>query len=171
MTFLPVLIRNLLKGPATEAFPFGDTVTPKKMRGRIAFDPNSCALCRVCARVCPAGAIQFEKAQGGLQFNLWHNSCVFCGLCALYCESEGLQSTNDWHLSHVQSEKYDLAIREVVLFQKCSKCGKQKMPAPLPLMAKLYPGVAPEEIERLREMCPQCRKAEEAAAAEQEIHS
>ena len=154
----------MLKGPSTEAFPFGDTTTPKKFRGRIAFDPNSCALCRVCARVCPAGAIQFEKRPTGLEFNLWHNSCVFCGLCAHYCESEGLRNTDDWHLSHVQAEKYDLVERATVHFQKCSKCGKQKMPAPLPLMAKLYPTLTDAaEIDRLRAMCPQCRKAEPAA--------
>jgi formate hydrogenlyase subunit 6/NADH:ubiquinone oxidoreductase subunit I len=160
--FLPVLLRNLFKGPSTEAFPFGEASTPKRMRARMAFDPESCALCRVCTRVCPAGAIQFEKKPDGLEFNLWHNSCVFCGLCAHYCESEGLHATNDWHLSHPQSEKYALVERALVKFQKCSRCGKQKMPAPLPLMAKLYPGSTAAEIERLRAMCPQCRKAETA---------
>lgn len=161
MWYLPVLIRNLLKGPATEAFPFAEAWTPPRMRGRIAFDPGSCALCRVCARICPAGAIQFEKRPDGLEFNLWHNSCVFCGLCTVYCESEGLHAIPDWHLSHYQDAKFDLVERAVVRFEKCGRCGKQKMPAPPPLMRKLYPDADAAERERLGALCPQCRKAGE----------
>lgn len=160
--FLPVLLRNLFQGPSTEAFPFAEAYTPAAMRARVSFNPDSCALCRVCARMCPAGAIQLEKRPDGLEFILWHNACVFCGLCVHYCDSEALHQTDDWHLSHLQAEKYAMVEKAVVKFQKCSTCGKQKMPAPLPLMAKLYPGLAADEIERLRAMCPQCRKAESA---------
>ncbi len=165
MQSLSDLLRNLFKDRLAPAGPVEDATAPGRVRGRIAFDPDSCALCRVCARVCPAGAIRFEKYADGLEFTLWHNHCLFCGLCVDYCESEGLQATDDWHLAHLSSERQGLVERAMVDFQKCGICGKQKMPAPLSLMSELYPALDAMEIERLRTLCPQCRMTEMPAAA------
>lgn len=158
---LPASLKSLLQGAGGAAHPSGDRrPTPPRLRGRVRFDPQSCSLCRVCARVCPSGAIQFGKRPDGLEFVLRHDACVFCGLCALHCESKGLHATSDWHLTHLQSEKDDFLERVAVQFQKCSQCGKQKMPSPVSLMTSLYPGLPHGEIERLRAMCPRCRKAD-----------
>ncbi len=38
MSFLKIFARNLALGPSTDPFPFGETFTPKALRGRVKFD-------------------------------------------------------------------------------------------------------------------------------------
>ncbi|MDY0242295.1 MAG: 4Fe-4S binding protein [Rhodospirillaceae bacterium] len=160
MWYLPVLLKNLIEGPATESFPFSEPRTPATTRGRMSFSAEDCALCRMCARVCPAGAIQFGKVDGGQSFTLWHNSCVFCGLCAHYCDSKALKPIPDWHLSHTTDATYDMVEEGQVFAQKCGGCGRQKMPVSEALAHKLYPEIEDKaEIAALRTLCPSCRKS------------
>lgn len=156
-----VLLENLLKGPATEAFPFGEAKTPEAYRGRVAFDPSACTGCRTCQYVCAAGAIHFEEREGGLRFTLWHNSCVFCGMCARYCVSKAIHLTSDWHLAHEQSKKYELVEQGWVPFKPCTGCGKSMLPVAEPLMRQAFRGDS-KEIEALRQLCPECRQARAA---------
>lgn len=48
MGFLGVLIRNLVAGPSTDPFPFGETFTPATLRGRVEYHPADCIACRAC---------------------------------------------------------------------------------------------------------------------------
>jgi formate hydrogenlyase subunit 6/NADH:ubiquinone oxidoreductase subunit I len=156
MWFLPVLLRNLLSGPATEPFPFGAAFAPKTLRGRVQFDASACTGCRVCAYVCPAGAIAFAETPDGLEFTLWHDSCVFCGLCVHYCLSKALRQTDDWHLSHLQADKFSMVERDMIPIAHCADCGKAMQRASPQLMAHVYRATS-AEIEKLRRLCPDCR--------------
>lgn len=156
-----VLLKNLLKGPATEAFPFGEATTPAAYRGRVAFDPSACTGCRTCQYVCAAGAIHFEERPDGLRFTLWHNSCVFCGMCQHYCVAKAIHLTTDWHLSHEQARKYEMLEEGWVPFKPCLQCGKLMLPATLSLMRLAYRGDS-KEIEVLRQLCPECRQTRAA---------
>lgn len=157
MAFLKVLLNNLLKGPSTDAFPFGDTVTPKVYRGKVVFDKTACAGCKMCEHVCPGGAIRFSDKPDGLHFAIWHNTCISCGLCAHYCLTRAIRLSNDWHLSHLQEEKYEMTDHAVVSFTSCAKCGTQILPAADALMQLAYKDVS-TRTEHLRRLCPECRR-------------
>jgi formate hydrogenlyase subunit 6/NADH:ubiquinone oxidoreductase subunit I len=155
--WISVLVKNLMKGAATEAFPFGEAQTPEKYRGRAQFDAAACTGCRTCEYVCAGGAIHFEEKADGLQFTLWHNSCAFCGMCQQYCMAKAIHLTNDWHLAHEQEKKYDMVEQGFVAYKPCLNCGKTMLPTSAALMRLAFRGES-KEIERLRQLCPECRQ-------------
>lgn len=157
MAFLKILLKNLLKGPSTDPFPFGETFTPAAYRGKVTFDEQACVGCRMCEHVCPGGAIRFADKPDGLHFMIWHNTCISCGLCAHYCLTKAIKLSNNWHLSHLQEEKYEMTDHAVVSFTTCVSCGTQMLPAADALMQLAYRDVSPR-TEHLRRLCPECRR-------------
>ena len=72
MEFLKILWDNLKKGPVTDAFPFGETYTPDRLRGRVEIDPALCVGCGLCELYCPDLAVEClgedgpgESGEGG----------------------------------------------------------------------------------------------------------
>ncbi|PIP00250.1 CooX [uncultured Pleomorphomonas sp.] len=158
MSFLKVLVKNIVAGPSTVAYPFGEPETPAAYRGRVAFDAGACTGCRMCEYVCPAGAIRFDERDDGLHFAVWHNSCANCGHCAHYCPTKAIRLTNDWHMAHLQSEKYALADHAVVPRARCTRCGADIGYGTDAIVRHAYRGVA-RQTEHLARLCPDCRRA------------
>ncbi|SDJ14114.1 4Fe-4S dicluster domain-containing protein [Ferrimonas sediminum] len=161
MGIVKLLFRNLLKGPSTDPFPFGDTFTPKALRGRIEFDASRCTGCRMCEYVCAGGAIRFQETDAGLKFHLWHNSCAFCGLCEHYCVPGAIRMTQDWHLAHPQQEKYTMVEQGVVRRLPCEGCQVAMVPTTERLIGRAYAG-SNAAIESLSRLCPDCRRQRSA---------
>ncbi len=162
MNFIRILFRNLLKGPSTDPFPFGETFTPKGLRGRIAFDESKCSGCRMCEHVCAGGAIRFDESPEGLQFTLWHNSCTFCGLCEHYCVPRAIHLTEDWHLAHKQEDKYRMIEQGTVAYLACASCGGRFIPPSDALLEKVYGGNS-AALTELSRLCPDCRRSRSAS--------
>ena len=137
MNFLTIFARNLKQGPQTEAFPLGPAFTPERLRGRIEFKAESCEGCRICERVCPANAIRFAKTPDGMTFDCWHNTCVFCGNCEFYCPTDAIHQTNDWDLSHVNADKFDMVEHGLIPNQKCVECGATALNTEVSLIKKI----------------------------------
>ncbi|MGO4870214.1 MAG: 4Fe-4S binding protein [Roseiarcus sp.] len=156
MNFLSLFTRNLRRGPYTEPFPFAPAPTPKRFRGRIAFDAKSCEGCRLCEKVCPSGAIRFERTPQGMTFDCWHDTCVFCGTCEFYCPTKSVGQTDDWHLSHAQDQKFALVEHGLIPNQICAGCGAKAL-ATAPMTANVRPPYSAEEFEHARALCPKCR--------------
>ncbi len=156
-SFLKILVRNLIQGPSTDPFPFGETFTPEGLRGRVRFDASACVGCRMCEHVCAGGAIRFEQSESELRFTLWHNSCTFCGLCQHYCKTKAIVLTEDWHLSHRQEEKYAMVEQGTVPLAPCLGCGISMIPVADELMRVAYRETN-QDIDRLRRLCPDCRR-------------
>jgi len=97
-----------------------------------------------------------------MRFMLWQNTCVFCGLCHYYCPTGAISQTDDWHMAHVQEEKFDQLEEGVIPYVSCTGCGA-KMVATYPNPKTL--GVQPtdEDVEKLRLLCPNCRRKAIAA--------
>ncbi len=159
LPFLKIMVKNLLKGPSTEAFPFAPATTPARFRGKAQHDKDKCILCGICRHVCAAGAIQMRVAEdgSGVEYVLWHNSCVFCGLCAHYCPTKALSMSDDWHLSHKGEERYGVRELSFVHYGQCSSCGARIQPRPDVITQTLgarYP--------ELFSLCPSCKRERQA---------
>ena len=156
MNFLSLFARNLRRGPYTEQFPFGPAKTPEHLRARITFDPKQCEGCRLCEKVCPAGAIRFTRTPGGMTFDCWHATCVFCGTCEFYCPTKAVKQSNDWHLAHAQGDKYAQVEHGLIPNQICVECGAKALDT-APAVSHIKPALTETELTDLRARCPKCR--------------
>lgn len=157
MNFLSILARNLMSGPSTDPFPFGETFTPASLRGRVVFDAPECTACRFCEQACIGGAIRFDKTREGMRFLLWHNTCTFCGLCEFYCPTGAIHLTPDWHLAHGNEDKFAMVERGMLPTITCTQCGTEAV-AMVPNPGSAKRPLTEAEKEQYRHLCPKCRR-------------
>ena len=162
MEFLKILWDNLKKGPVTDAFPFGETYTPDRLRGRVEIDPTLCVGCGTCVHVCAAGAINISKFEDGSGFEItvWRNSCCLCAQCRHYCPTKAVTLSNDWHSAHRATEKYTQITRAKVKYDYCAVCGAKMRVLPQEVLNRIYAKhseVDVDVISPLPELPPQRR--------------
>jgi len=119
LPMVPELLRQLLRRPATNAFParhLPPSVTeflarvakgeaainppvpvPPRFRGKISYDRESCIGCQLCLKVCPAHAIEFLPATKRVR--IYVAQCVFCSQCNDICPKDCLHMTPEFLLA------------------------------------------------------------------------
>jgi formate hydrogenlyase subunit 6/NADH:ubiquinone oxidoreductase subunit I len=93
---LKELRRTLRAERVTVQFPFAPTELPTEFRGRVVItDEALCKGCGLCARDCPALALELERLNRD-QFQLIHyrDRCAYCGQCADNCPSHVIVLSN-----------------------------------------------------------------------------
>ncbi|GAB6045161.1 4Fe-4S binding protein [Caminibacter profundus] len=155
--FLKIAIRNLLKGPTTDPYPFGKTFVPDKLRGKLKVDAAICTACATCEEVCPSGAIHITKNENVYVHTTWYNTCCFCGNCEFFCPTGAIKLTNDFHTANTEQEKYKFITVAIISEKECKRCFKKFVPATKPLIEKSYPCIS-DDINELLEFCPECRR-------------
>ena len=155
MEFLKILWDNLKKGPVTDAFPFGETYTPDRLRGRVEVDPALCVGCGTCVHVCAAGAINISKFEDGSGFEItvWRNSCCLCAQCRHYCPTKAITLTNDWHSAHRATEKYT-----------------QMRVLPQEVLNRIYAKHSEVDVDVISHLCPNCRRIDVAVEEDRACH-
>jgi ech hydrogenase subunit F len=95
-------LRNLVSRPATRRYP--DEVRPRfaGARGSIEFDVDSCIFCMLCARRCPAAAI--ECSRDDRYFAIDQLTCVACGVCVDVCSKHSLSMSVEARRVHATTE-------------------------------------------------------------------
>lgn len=161
-TFLNVLIQNLISGPATDPFPFGETFTPKRLRGRIKVDPDLCLGCSMCRHVCAAGAINLQRDAKGWTITIWQDSCCLCRSCVTYCPMNAMSIDPDWHSAHVEAEKFDRIEQHTVHYEPCARCGTPMRVMALEKAKVLYAHDADVDPDEIRHLCRSCRQIRDA---------
>ncbi len=56
--------------------------------GKPVQDPNACVYCTICAKKCPAGALEVDRA--AKTWKLDEDSCVACGTCESVCPKKAI---------------------------------------------------------------------------------
>lgn len=51
---------------------------------------DNCTVCPLCKGICPTGAIQIERSEGGKKLKFNPLDCNGCGLCVEFCKKEAL---------------------------------------------------------------------------------
>lgn len=115
---------SFFRRPITEKYPFERREAPERLRGQLHWIADNCTGCGLCAKDCPAEAIDVivldKKAK---RFVLRYNvdRCTYCAQCVNSCRQESLfMSDKDWELAALSREPFliyygnDDDVREVL---------------------------------------------------------
>jgi ferredoxin len=102
---------------------------------RLSVDPRGCYGCRVCATLCPTGALAWEEdpePPGSARMRIDPSRCHGCGACRDLCDAGAIEVTF----------RPDFHVQEEVLFKerRCAECDR------------IFLSVHPAE-----DLCPGCR--------------
>lgn len=87
-SFSKTALKNLFSKPATRAYPLQPREYPARTRGHVIIDIDSCILCGLCSRKCPADAIKVDRAAG--TWAIQRFGCVQCSSCVDCCPKKCL---------------------------------------------------------------------------------
>lgn len=74
---------SLFKEPETTRYPAQKKTPPEGLKGHISNDVDTCILCGICSKRCPADAIAVDKAARTWTIDPF--LCVQCGSCVREC--------------------------------------------------------------------------------------
>jgi formate hydrogenlyase subunit 6/NADH:ubiquinone oxidoreductase subunit I len=116
---LKEVVSQMLRKPDTRKYPEVRPNIPEGFRGRQVFDLDLCISCGLCARDCPAKAIEMVDVEGK-QRPLFHlDRCVFCYQCAESCPRNAIKTSGFFELA--STSKQDLVVRPDAAIQKRSE--------------------------------------------------
>jgi formate hydrogenlyase subunit 6/NADH:ubiquinone oxidoreductase subunit I len=119
---LPALIKDmgkcLFKRPFTQEYPFVTVNAPEGYRGRHVFYPDKCISCGLCARDCPAKAIELLEVSGKRMPHFYLDRCIFCYLCAEGCPREAIKLTPNFEMSTTETDELIVNAEEFISKQK-----------------------------------------------------
>ena len=106
---LGLTLKQMFKPSFTRQYPEERWEPTGSYRGRPVLvldkDGERCVACGLCARVCPALAIEVvaseteqEKERYPIKFEINMLRCIFCGLCEEVCPEEAIVMSKDYEL-------------------------------------------------------------------------
>jgi NADH-quinone oxidoreductase subunit I len=113
---LNITLHNMFRPPYTMEYPEVKFDPPASYRGRpvLAMENNGeerCVACGLCARVCPALAIEVQAAETEREkerfperFEINMLRCIFCGFCEEVCPEEAILMSKDYELAFTNRE-------------------------------------------------------------------
>ncbi|MEA3230024.1 MAG: NADH-quinone oxidoreductase subunit I [archaeon] len=104
MKMLSDIIKNLMKKPFTEKYPYIKIKTPKGFRGKHTYDKEKCIYCNLCAKACPTQAITVTKDKKFWELDL--AKCIFCGRCEDVCPTKCLKLGNEFELASDKKKEF-----------------------------------------------------------------
>ena len=131
---LAITFREMFKPRFTRQYPEVRWNPPASFRGRPVLVMNEngkerCVACGLCARVCPALAIDIQASETADEnerypetFEINMVRCIFCGLCEEACPEEAI----------VMSDEYEIVFHS----QEEAIYGKDKLLVPADKLAK-----------------------------------
>ncbi|MDO4746416.1 MAG: 4Fe-4S binding protein [Bacillota bacterium] len=96
-----VLFKSLFKKPATLMYPVVQREWQERTRGSVDIHVDSCILCGICGRRCPADAIEVDRKAG--TWVIHRMQCIQCGECISACPKKCLEMNNQY--TEPQAEK------------------------------------------------------------------
>lgn len=101
---------TFVKAPATQHYPFVRIDAPEYLRSKLHWNLDECTGCQLCAKDCPADAIEIitiDKKAKQFVFRYHVDRCTFCSQCVVSCKKGCLSMANDeWELAALKREDF-----------------------------------------------------------------
>lgn len=136
VNMLKIIMKNFFHKPVTRLYPDYERPAFERSRGRIVFDSESCILCSICARKCPADAITVNRPSGEWKLDAFR--CIICGECVSSCPKRCIVMSNE--------RRHSADIREIITYHK-----EIPKPVPKPVQPNTVPSIASQEVAALKE--------------------
>jgi NADH-quinone oxidoreductase subunit I len=123
-TYIPAIVKGMIltmkqvfRPKFTREYPEEKWSPPSAFRGRPVLVRNEngverCVACNLCARVCPALAIEvqaseteLEKERYAVKFEINMLRCIFCGFCEEVCPEEAIVMSDEYILTFESQEE------------------------------------------------------------------
>jgi NADH-quinone oxidoreductase subunit I len=123
-TYIPAIVKGMIltmkqvfRPKFTREYPEEKWSPPSAFRGRPVLVRNEngverCVACNLCARVCPALAIEvqaseteLEKERYPVKFEINMLRCIFCGFCEEVCPEEAIVMSDEYILTFESQEE------------------------------------------------------------------
>ena len=103
-----VVFKHLFKKPVTLEYPEKKRELSDAFRGKLKVE--GCIGCGICKKVCPTGAISYNKNEEGnvISYTFDLKKCIFCGNCKFYCPKGAITMTNEYELASEKIENLKL---------------------------------------------------------------
>ncbi len=112
---MTLTLRHFFRPKFTRQYPEERWNPPASFRGRpVLVEENGverCVACGLCARVCPALAIEIQAAETELEkeryperFEINMLRCIFCGFCEEACPEEAIIMSDEYELAFQKTE-------------------------------------------------------------------
>lgn len=124
--------QNLFKKRATEKYPEVPAHVAEGFRGKQVLNLANCISCGLCARECPANAIEMVMVDNKKRPMIHLDRCVFCYQCADTCPRKVFGSSKEFELA--VTDKSTLVIKP------------EPVPASVPVAPQVAPSVPPPAI-------------------------
>ena len=92
--FVRNVLKNLFTGPATRNYPAAPSPTVEGGRFRLDMNIRDCVFCGLCARRCPADAIEVRRDEQAWTLDPYR--CILCGGCTEVCPKKCLSMKPDY---------------------------------------------------------------------------
>jgi NADH-quinone oxidoreductase subunit I len=103
-------MRNMMRGPITEMYPYEKWELPERARWALAskYDEDGapkCTACMNCVRACPDGVLTLESTTAEdktktIDRYVWEmGACMFCGLCVESCPFDAIEMSHEYELA------------------------------------------------------------------------
>jgi formate hydrogenlyase subunit 6/NADH:ubiquinone oxidoreductase subunit I len=113
--FIPGLLKNLTKTPATRGYPFVKSIVPKGFRGTPQMKSDLCVGCKACVRDCTSEAIEIilkppsptdappeegKKPVKKFQMIIYLDRCIHCARCAEVCPKDAIYLDEEFEVAN-----------------------------------------------------------------------
>lgn len=103
-----VVFKHMFKKAVTLEYPEKRRELNDKFRGKPVVE--GCIGCGMCTKVCPTGAISYERDEQGkiCSYKIDLKKCMFCGNCEYYCPQGAIKMSKEYELATDKIENLTL---------------------------------------------------------------
>lgn len=109
-TMLRDVMRSLTGKPITQKYPFERVEPPARLRGKLFWDPGRCSGCGLCAKDCPADALEVSIIdRQNKRFVMVYDvdKCTYCAQCVVNCRFKCLSMSNEvWEMAALSRDAF-----------------------------------------------------------------